>query len=201
MFIPKRLRDYPINVAPNMPGVLLRDGTATVYDEISGKNLNPLDIDDKILIYERQVKGWFLDAAQTLKNKENMCFITMMICVSYIEGVEKYRSGSSTRQRSGEFFKSSMRRIFGEMAGTNDQLRAFYSQVRCEMFHNGMSGGYLILSEEYDKALNYNGDDTIEVNVELFLDKIIEDFDGYISDLKTDDVLRSGFDDCFSIVS
>ncbi len=57
--MPKRLRNYPLYLAPGISGIVNQDGSTTVYDELRGIDLNPHDIEHTIYIYERQVKGWF----------------------------------------------------------------------------------------------------------------------------------------------
>lgn len=79
----------------------------------SGKKLNPKKIEDKITIFEAQVNGWFLHPASNLLGKENNGFVVLMIATAYIEEVEQYRRGESSKARSQEFFENGIERIFG----------------------------------------------------------------------------------------
>jgi len=55
----KQIRqDEDIYVAPDILGVY-RNATYFAYDKRNNIYLNPSNIDDKIIIYERQVKEWF----------------------------------------------------------------------------------------------------------------------------------------------
>ena len=58
--MPKRLRDEPIYLAPEILAFRNVNYEPVVTDERTGKKLNPFIIDDKIYIYKRQVEEWFL---------------------------------------------------------------------------------------------------------------------------------------------
>jgi hypothetical protein len=68
-------------------------GLPCVIDILANRNLNADDIYDKFTIYERQVQEWFLIPATRLVNTQNSGFIILMTCLSYIEGIEQYRTG------------------------------------------------------------------------------------------------------------
>lgn len=95
--MPKRLRTDPIFIASDILGKININGSTDVRDLRTGRTLDPNNEFDKIYIYERQVIDWFLKPATNLsryKNK-NKGFIVLMICISYLEGVEQYRRGRS----------------------------------------------------------------------------------------------------------
>src|SRR5690554_3007343 len=112
--MPKRLRREPIYIAPEIISRIDDSDRPWVFDERTGEELNPIDALDKIKIYERQVKDWFLNPALNLVKykSENKGFIVLMICLSYMEGVEEYRTGESSRNRSEVFFKNGLNRIY-----------------------------------------------------------------------------------------
>ena len=110
--MPKRLReDRTIEIAPEIKGCI-QDGRPVVYDEIGKRELNPIDIYDKITIYERQVKEWFLKPASRLLRNRNNGFIVLMTCLSYLEGVEQYRRGETSHNRSRQFFIEAVNRLY-----------------------------------------------------------------------------------------
>lgn len=76
----KKLGERPIYVAPKMMG-FKKNGIAKVAYMENGelKKINSDDLDSKILIYERQVKGWFLNICSEMKNKPNTGFVTLMV--------------------------------------------------------------------------------------------------------------------------
>lgn len=70
------------------------NGTPIVIDELNNLRLDPNNIEDKIKIYEREVKEWFLEPTLKLLNDENVfnnSFLILMTCMAYIEGVEQYK--------------------------------------------------------------------------------------------------------------
>jgi len=196
----KQLRNYPIYIAPNIIGYYDNNGQAIVIDERSNRNLNPNYIEDKIIIYERQVKEWFLNRASELLQGENNGFIILMIAISYIEGVEQYRQGNHSRGNSRNYFTNGLRRIFNLQIINNDELNALYSQVRCGLFHTGMTQSKVVISQEYMQPIDFQEPNTIKINPEIFLNIIRLDFNDYINDLKllANVTLRDNFNNMFS---
>jgi hypothetical protein len=88
--LPKKLRNELPYIAPAIRGWLDENGNALILDEHNGNELDKENINEKILVYERQIKNWFLVFLKNFimyknKNKE---FIVLMICLSYLRGVE-----------------------------------------------------------------------------------------------------------------
>lgn len=195
----KQLRRYPIYLAPQIKGCINNGGEYEVYDEKTGNYLNPNDLEDKINIYERQVKGWFLDRASKLLRGDKNGFIILMIAISYIEGIEEYRSGESSNGRSCEFFKRGLERIF-PISENSSQLNEFYKQVRCGLFHSGMTRNKVIISDDYTQAIDFSEDDSIKINPRKFLHKVRIDFNRYLRILKNtgNNNERNNFDRRFS---
>lgn len=189
----KKLRNEPLNIALYISGT---NETRDVFDSLTGYTLNLDNIDDKIKIYERQVKYWFLNIASEIESQENTCFVVLMICLSYIEGVEKYRRGMISDNGSRIFFRESIKRIFNFGNDMDNKIDELYKEARCELFHIGMTGNSIVLSSEFDEAITFVNEDTIKINSTVFLNKIIEDFDNYICELNNNDnlELRENFD-------
>lgn len=199
----KRIREMEWTyIAPQIRGILRPDGPE-VIDELNNRKLNANDTDDKIIIYERQVKGWFLDRATRLKRGGlRNGFIILMIALSYIEGVQQYREGRpSTSCESTAFFIKRLRCIFGLENTNSEILGDFYKEVRCGLFHDGMTRGKVIISNEYEQEIEFLDRD-IKINYATFLDKIKFDFKQYIHDLKNPDntELRNNFKSMFSVL-
>ena len=123
-----------------------------------------------------------------------------MIATAYIEGVEQYRQGKSSYMRSKSFFKKGVKRIF-EIDYSNDKrLDCFYSELRCELFHNGMTGPNIRIHSAYDKPIDFSDSKIIKINQTLFLEKVKEDFKHYLTDLKdtTKTELRDNFNNMYT---
>lgn len=195
----KRLRRDPIYIAPEIIGHINENGTPIVFDERTGEKLNPNNPFDKIKIYERQVMDWFLKPAQNMVRykTQNKGFIVLMICLSYIEGVEEYRTGQSSRNRSNEFFRNGLHRMYPRKFTDND-LDRFYREARCGLFHNGMVRGQIIINSSFEESLSFPERGTIKVSPSKFLGDIITDFESYIRTLKENEAARDLFDSSFS---
>jgi len=196
----KKLRREPIYIAPDISGWLDESYVPNAFDERTNEPLDPTNPYHKIFIYERQVFDWFLNPAKklvTYKNK-NKGFIALMICLSYIEGVEQYRKGESSDGQSRAFFIASMQRLYPGKFHDRD-LRQLYSEARCGLFHTGMVRGKIIISYRYTESLSINHDN-IKINPRIFLDEIITDFNGYIQELKTSEPSRTRFSNLYSNV-
>lgn len=198
--MPKRLRGEPIYLAPEI--LAYRDGNYNpqILDERRAIALDPNNIDDKILIYKRQVEEWFLKRAQRLCRRKVNDFLVVMIAVSYIEGVEQYRKGEDSNRRSQEFFSRSVRRIFNIQNVSNDQISSLYKHLRCGLFHNGMSGDAVVLNRKIKSALVFSDRGTIDINPKLFLAAVVQDFNQYLNDLDNDIQLRDNFSRMFSVI-
>jgi len=198
--MPKRIRDNSIYLAPQIRGYL-DNGIPEVFDEKTNERFDPNNIDGKIKIYERQVKEWFLNRGSKLLIGKNNGFIVLMIGTSYIEGVQQYRNGESSSGRSKRFFKQGLTRIFN-LEVNEGRLDDFYQQVRCGLFHNGMSGDQVIISKDFQIPIDFPDIGTIKINPKTFLEEIQKDFSRYITMLKNEDniVERDNFNRMFSVL-
>ena len=198
--MPKMIRDNPIYLAPKILGYKNSNGIDEAFDEKTYEILNPRNIDDKIKIYERQVKEWFLNRASRLIRGKNNGFIILMIAISYVEGIEEYRTGESSNRKSKEFFKRGIQRIFS-IEGHSNQLDDFYTQVRCGLFHSGMTKNKVIITDDINsQIIDFSENDSIKINYKKFLYMIRYDFNKYLKVLKNPRNLnqRSNFNQMFS---
>jgi hypothetical protein len=198
--MPKRIRrNYEIYLAPNIVGFYDNNGRAKAIDEKKGVNLDPNNIDDKIYIYERQVKKWFLERANRLIKGGNNGFIVLMICLSYLEGVEQYIRGQESNGHSKEFFRYSMHRIYPYKFQDNE-LNNLYSEARCGLFHNGMVSGKILISKTYNDSVYIPDAYTIQINPQMLLNDINQDFKKYLMILRNhqNNTERIRFDNMFS---
>lgn len=188
--MPKQIQaNETIYIAPGIKGEW-KEGNPVAVDERSGETLNPKDINDKIKIYERQVKEWFLNPASTLleqeQNRFKNSFIVIMICMSYFEGIEQYRTGIRSNSMSRQCFKDSIERLYPEKFKDQDKnLNNLYSKARCGLFHDGMVRGGVIFSSGFNESIEFedNGN-KIKINPKLLLQDIRKDFEKYIDSLK-----------------
>lgn len=206
--MPKKIRDYmDLYIAKDILGKS-ENGNKIAIDERNNNRLNPNDLNHKILIYERQVNGWFLDCAKKLSNEsDDNDFIVLMICMSYIEGVIQYKKGESSHKKSKTMFIDSMRNIYPSKSYTKKDLERLYSESRCGLFHNGMVSSNIILKNDFSDAIEINnttisGSDDIKINPSKLLADITNHFNQYIFDLKNSNNsdLRNKFDTMYSVI-
>jgi len=186
-------------VANAMLGSMPSD-TAEIYDEREEKLLDPNITEDKIQIYERQVKEWFLDPAALLLRLmgSQASFVVLSICLSYLEGVQQYIQGLSSdpgeRSRSdGEggskaFFVRAFMEVFSDCDLDEDKVKTLYKQARCGLFHNGMTGYLVNYDMSSDKAFSVVDDgydnDIFYFQPKLCLDAVEVHFHDYMSKLR-----------------
>ncbi|MCX6817738.1 MAG: hypothetical protein NTU57_02680, partial [Candidatus Aenigmarchaeota archaeon] len=93
--------------------------------------------------------------------------------------------GSSSDRDSKAFFRRGMKRIFNLDNVPDRFIDDFYKQVRCGLFHDGMTRKKVILSGSFVDAIKIEID-SISINTHKFLDKIKDDLANYLSDLRND---------------
>lgn len=199
-------RNEVIHITPQIIGKY-ENGNPVAIDKISNKRFNPKEVNDKVIIYESEVKEWFLNPALDLikKNDFNNAFIVLMICLSYFEGVEQYKTGRRSGGRSKRSFKDSVNTVYPNKF-TDAELEELYSKSRCGLFHNGMVKGGFTFSYEYPQPIEFQDNGrVIKVNPKLLLEDIIQDFEKYISLLKSTNnpesiMARQNFDRLFTIL-
>jgi hypothetical protein len=142
------------------------------------------DVNTKILVYEDRQFEWFFNVAKRLSKNNEAGFVILMIASSYIESNQQYREGNSSESKSLEFFKKGIKRIFPELS--DEESDRLYKEVRCGFFHDGITRKAIFITGEQKDTFVRQGDNLI-INPHLFLDKIIKDFEKYISELKNQD--------------
>lgn len=193
----KKLRRHAINIAPEISGWVDENNNPHVFDSRENNVLDPRNVDHKIVIYERQVTGWFLKRAKILTRTNNNGFIVLMICLSYLEGIEQYITGQSSNGRSRQYFISSINRIYPDQF-SDQNLGDLYSEARCGLFHNGMVRGKIIISYTYENAIEFLDARNIRINPKMFLKDIEDDFKSYLLEIRNEGVLRERFDSMFN---
>lgn len=199
--MPKRIRqNEDLYIAPDIWG-MYRDGEYYTIDERNNdRRLDPNNIDDKINIYERQVKDWFLNRASELVSGQHNGFIVLMICMSYLEGVEQYIQGQSSNRNSNRMFRQSLERIYPNQFD-EAELRRLYDQSRVGLFHDGMVREDIIISDSFPASIEFTNQD-IKINPQRLLIDIKEDFKNYILRLKDihNEESRDNFNRMFSVI-
>lgn len=180
--MPKRIREgVNLRIAPGIMGTK-KGGIPVIFSEDCKKKYAYNNIDDKIEIYEKQVNGWFLKHSSNLAIQDGGSFVSVMIALSYIEGVQQYKEGCSSNSRSGGFFIEGFKDIFGN-GYSDDDIRALYKEARCGLFHDGMTRGDIILKSDSTTAITFDREQII-ISPRLFIREIEKHFNDYIAILK-----------------
>lgn len=194
----------PIIVAADMVGSYNNGNYIVIDSRNNNRRLDPNDLDDKIEIYKREVQGWFLEPAFSLLNFDrfNNSLVVLMICMSYIEGVEQYKTGMSSKQKSEDLFINSIKRLYPEENFNDNNIKKLYSDSRCGLFHNGMIKSGVVFKDTFDKALHF-GSQQVEINPRKLLEDIRYDFDRYINILQdsSDTIARENFGRMFKVTN
>jgi hypothetical protein len=152
------------------------------------------DFDTSVLLYADRVRGWFLECVRQVEH--NGGFIILMVAISYLEGNERYRRGDTSTTAVGEMIKSALRRLFPSI--DDAAAASFYKDVRCGLFHDGMTRASVVISSQQSDALLAQGG-MLSVNPQRFLERVMADLDQYVTDLKdqSKEALRNNFSKVF----
>lgn len=160
--------------------------TSEIEDRRDGSRRPDTAYDAKVDVYEDRVLFWFLDIAKSHVSHGTAPgdYIALSIAIAYIEGVEQYRRGERTPQhKSGEWFKSGVRRIFPKASG--DAVDRLWSAVRNGLFHNGFTTGPTLVAHDQIDVLAIRGRHLV-IDPARFVGAIIRDFSSYVGTLRAD---------------
>lgn len=140
----------------------------------------PLDqLKTHVLIYDDRVRGWFLECGRRLPHDG---FIVLMIAVAFFEGNEQYRRGeSSDPRRSKEFFVDAFLRTFPSLRGSR-AAATVYSEVRCGLFHDGMTRSNTRISNEFPDPIAWR-DEMVLISPNRLLDVVVDEHEKYVAAL------------------
>jgi hypothetical protein len=168
-------------------------------DHIKAEN-----VETAITIYEDQVRGWFFDHATNLERvTDHAGLVTLLIVLSYVEGHAIFYKGEHSRNKSKEFFREAFIAIFGlsDNAMRNDAVDELYDQMRCGLFHTGMTREKVRISNGYPLPVRVEMNSTnkdwvvIEINPRRMLEAAENHLSHYLMRLRDDKetILRDNF--------
>lgn len=175
-------------------------------------NINNDVFERRLAVYEDQIRGWFHDQARILeKVSDHAGLVILLVAVSYIEGYAIFRKGQDSKGQSKEFFREAFKEIFPIEAETcqtlDNAIDELYHQVRCGLFHLGIIRHKVILSGEFDHAVEIemnseNGEvQIIKINPHKLLDEVEKHFSSYVMRLRdpSEKELRENFDRAWNL--
>lgn len=157
----------------------------------------------KIKVFEIQIKEWFLKRARHLvtidkekgDNSYDNDLIVIMTCTAYIEGVQQYKTGKSSKGKSGKFFRKSLQTIDKHIS--DDICNNLYGSLRCGLFHNAMIGSNIRICRDFNEML-YEEHGLVTLNPEKLLEAIESDFENYLIKLHNDNATYKKFETMFN---
>lgn len=143
-----------------------------------------------------------MEIADRLEKIDDSGFVILSIVIAYIEGNQQFREGEPSYGTSKKKFITGIRRIFNKQDISEEVLIDYYKQIRCGLFHDGMTKENVFISGDFKNPLSYNNG-VIMVNPKLFLDAVKNDFENYIDLLKysTDNSHLRRFTKRYNLVS
>jgi hypothetical protein len=182
----------------------------------NSEDIGNLNFDMKVAAYEDQIRGWFHDQARILeKASDHGAFVILLVALAYIEQHAMFLRGEDSDKHSAEFFRCGLEDIHPLRTGDPkidedkdimDSLSyTLYRQLRCGLFHTGLTREKVVLSWEFKVPISVHGDrqkliavrgsdaeskrlreqalGRIEVNPHLLLDAIERNLTRYVARL------------------
>ncbi|MGB2695197.1 MAG: hypothetical protein WBD55_08430 [Dehalococcoidia bacterium] len=148
----------------------------------------PLSIGDKISLFSDRVRGWQLDIAQYLESHPHAGFGILSIISSYFEMIAKYEDGQTSITASKKYFKQGVRLVLepntdpAELPIPETVLDLLYNEVRCGMYHAGITGPSVQLNKDLPAPLGFR-EGTLTVNTDLLVLTLQDHFSRYLTRL------------------
>jgi hypothetical protein len=168
-----------------------------------------MSLDQKIEVFADRVNGWQLNIAQRCAdNIPHSGFAVLHIVCSYFEMIAKYKDGftkDSQRGISGKYFRKGFDDVFPnlteESSGNKERsLKKLYNDVRCGLYHSGITGPNIALSN-FDDPIHFVASsdpstDWVQINPQRLVFTLKAHFQLYIRELgdHQNSTLRDNFE-------
>ena len=160
------------------------------------KSYTEWSLEEKIKLFEDQVLGWKLKIADEIINDPDnrhphAAFAVLSIILNYFEMIGGFLEGCRG-ETSFKHFKSGLIYVFPSLKESKDVIEILYKEVRCGMYHIGITGKKIILSRNNIASITLipsNAEKYISINPHELTKHLINNFNEYIKSLKnTEDV-------------
>jgi hypothetical protein len=167
---------------------------------------SPPTLENKIEVFQRRVIGWQIDIADQLLQKiEDSGFAALAVLGSYPEMMWQYRNGQLSKGKSRQAFCEEMTRIYPlfdlKYPQNKDALDRIYDEVRCGMYHSGITKKRVALSGSFNSAIEIALDGSVKVNPHLWPEDFRQYLYNYIAQLRDtrNEDLRQKFETRFGM--
>lgn len=151
-------------------------------------------VDEKIEIFIDRVKGWQLDVAQEMIEKDisNREVALLHLLMSYFEMIAKYRDGYVGKRKSKDYFKRGLREVYPALEPEAEIfMDSLYSNVRCGLFHVGRTGSNVIIQDAAPGSIGYNSDhDFVMISPSILVEDLQIHFNTYAKELRDPDAVQ-----------
>lgn len=167
-------------------------------------NITDWKLDEhKIKVFKEQVQGWQLDIANYLLfGKDNIpphphaAFAALSILVNYFENIGMYIDGcTNDNKNSYTYFKRGFHHVLS-LKITDEMVKRIYTELRCGLYHMGLTKKHVILTEAFPTGININQGIIYIAPTKLLLE-IENHFNNYCNQLTTNPTLRTNFEKRF----
>ena len=147
------LLEFPIAISPHF----------TQHDF----ELPTIRVEDKIAIFADRVRGWQLDIAERLvRQEQHSGYAVLSIVINYFEMIAKYEQGYEGVYGSQEHFVVGAQTVLAALMSNpdfgvgEDTFKTLYTDVRCGIYHSGLTVGNIVLTAVARKTTLPSGRET-----------------------------------------
>jgi hypothetical protein len=148
----------------------------------------PLTLDQKIELFIARVKGWQIQPALDMKERDipHRHFAQLAIVTSYFEMIAKYKDGYLGERDSSDYFKRGVLYTFPELpASEQDLLDAFYHRVRNGLYHLGITRMKVRFFTRIPGSFGFHQEDgELVINPDRFVEDIAIRFEAFSKELQ-----------------
>jgi hypothetical protein len=187
--------------------------TATSRSHRDGQFGSHPTIDQKIEIFNERVLGWQIDVAEDMsrqyfdalfandikKPMRHSGFAVISVIFSYFETIAQYLQGASSHCQSAAFFEYGFRDVYPASCFQGYQIRNVYANIRCGMYHSGLTRPGVNISEGHQPTFRFDMNDRLLVNPFTLVVDVKQHFVAYVTRLRggLDADLRQRFETVF----
>lgn len=167
----------------------------------------------KIEIFSERVLGWQIDVAEEMSRQytdalvasdasrpmRHSGFAVVSVIFSYFETIAQYLQGASSHRQSAEFFEYGFRSVYPTSGFDDYQIRTIYANIRCGMYHNGLTRPGVNICEVHRPTFQYDSEDRLLLNPFTLVEDVKQHFLCYVARLRdaSEVALRQRFETVF----
>jgi len=117
--------------------------------------------EDVVEIFEDRMLGWLIEPANHLKSQQHAGFAILAIVLSYFEPIGQALEGTRKKGGPRKLFSRGLRAVFPDLAASESEalIGELYEQLRCGMFHDGLTREKVVISPASHYAFSIEKDE------------------------------------------